>query len=251
MNRPQLNQDESYLLKTLSGPPAFMTGSAHAPEGEERSALKATTTREKARPFSGRYLNSTVWDWFKHYTAIAALFMLLATVTEAATVTNANGTLSVTNAPNIISFSWDAMTADGFTIYYGTGSRAYTSVSTVGPTNFATVNLGQKTTNSVTWFFAVTATVSGIESDFSAEVQYTPALRPPPVTNPRPPLKLAVQEKTSLSDFAWSDTGMAWDVSPGASGSFYRLVISNAPTAILASRNRPARRVPSPPLPGQ
>ena len=71
----------------------------------------------------------------------------------------------------------------GFRIYNGPGSRNYTNVTYAigGLTRSATVT---NLTRGITNYFAATAyTTSGLESDYSTELSYTPPLPPPPPTN--------------------------------------------------------------------
>lgn len=86
-----------------------------------------------------------------------------------------------------ISLAWDPSPSPNivsYRLYYGTSSRAYTSVIDAGPTTSATVsNLVAGTT----YYFAATAVDGfGLESDFSAEFTYTPSL----VTTNPPKIKI-------------------------------------------------------------
>jgi hypothetical protein len=196
--------------------------------------------------------------YFKKFSLLLCLAHMAASA-HASTVTNANGTLSITNPPNLVSFAWDMDTnVDGYIIYYGQGgSRSYSAFSAAGFTNFVTVNLGQKTTNSVTWYFAVTDVVAGLESDFSGEVQYTPPTKHAPPTGLKPPLRLTVQEKKS-AELAWSDTDMAWSLDPLGGTRLYRVELALDDTgsdpatiapAFRAARGVPMIRIPLPPVP--
>jgi fibronectin type 3 domain-containing protein len=69
----------------------------------------------------------------------------------------------------------------GYRVYYGTASRSYSQTNSAG--NVTTNVVGGLATG-ITYYFAVTAyNTSGLESDFSNEVNYTPSLssNSPPV----------------------------------------------------------------------
>src|SRR2546422_4112722 len=76
-----------------------------------------------------------------------------------------------------VTLAWDPNTeADlaGYRLYYGLSNRNYSSVTDVG--NFAT-NTVPGLAEGTTYFFAVTAyNTSGLESDFSNEINYTTPL---------------------------------------------------------------------------
>ncbi len=250
--RPTVNTAVPYILKTLSGPPAFMTGSTHVDEKAEEGKRKLLSTfnKDSARRFSGLYLAATLWDWWKHYTAIPVqVLLLLFTVSATAgTFTNANGSFTVTNTPaDKALYAWGPSPSAGITnynFYIGIASGQYSTVIPAGNvTNFqATLVRGS------TYYAAVTAQdINGLESPFSNEVVYTPPMPPAP-PNQKTPVRLTVQLKSSTEDFMWADTGMTWDVEPGAPVSFYRLAVSKTVAPPVASAIRPA--ITLPPLPG-
>ena len=80
-------------------------------------------------------------------------------------------------AANVV-LAWDTPASSGvvgYKIYWGAESRCYTNLVT-------TTNLTATITNlqrGITYYFAATAcTASGLESEFSNEVSYTPPARP-------------------------------------------------------------------------
>jgi hypothetical protein len=89
----------------------------------------------------------------------------------------------------------------GYKVYAGTTSRQYSSVINVGnTTQYRLTNAVQGTT----YFFALTAyNTAGLESDFSAEVSYTPlASNTPPAISSFSPL--TVNEDTSTGPIAFT-----------------------------------------------
>jgi len=89
-----------------------------------------------------------------------------------------------------VSLAWDASpdaSVTGYKIYRGTNSGNYNYVTNVGNVTNCTIPLPMENVGYVTYFFAATAyDGSGLESDFSNEVSYTPPKpRPVPVTGLR------------------------------------------------------------------
>ncbi len=73
----------------------------------------------------------------------------------------------------------------GYNVYYGGSPRLYTNTITVGATNYVTVS--NLLTRATYYFAATTYNIAGLESDFSAEVSYTPPAAPqnvPPTLDP-------------------------------------------------------------------
>jgi hypothetical protein len=182
-----------------------------------------------------------------------AFALLLLSTAHAGTVTNSNGTLSVTNPPNVVSVAWDDDGAVQYHVYWGSASRVYTNVLQV-TTNFATISLGSKTSKTNTFYLAVTCSftdpVNGLlESDFSSEVSFTPPTIQAPPTGVQKPIRLAIQQKLDALDFAWQDTPYSFDISPQTPGAFYRLQVSIPPQALAGAAQ--LRAIVLPPIPGQ
>jgi hypothetical protein len=147
------------------------------------------------------------------------LLFLLAAPAQAAT-----GYLVPSNPPPVVQLTWDLVPGMTYNLYYGVGSGAYTNKMAVGATNYATVTLPSR---GPTYFFAATAVASGLESDFSQEVNFRPAQPPSPPTNMRPPVVLSVQWKPAANDAEWADSGLNWGVWPEAPSGLFRLVLAD------------------------
>lgn len=80
--------------------------------------------------------------------------------------------------------SWNPVEgAEKYTLYFGTESGKYTksvSVTADAYGNYIVPDL----TNDITYFFVVTATVNGVESDYSNEASATPKADPKPTPDP-------------------------------------------------------------------
>lgn len=162
-----------------------------------------------------------------------ALMLLLSVL-----VANAAPFLAPTNPLPVVQLAWDVMPgAASYHLYYGVASGLYTNAA-ITTANTLAVTLP---TRGVTYFFAVTQTVSNLESAFSTEVSYTPMLPPSPPSGFKPPVTLSIQYKNSLQDFQWADL---FDFTP-TDGQWFRL------WAVAASQVPMIRKVQPPPLPGQ
>jgi hypothetical protein len=75
---------------------------------------------------------------------------------------------------NTVTLAWDAADpGSGYRLYYGLASRTYPLVIDIGPVTSCSVS---NLLPGITYFFAVTAySDSSMESDFSAEIVYTPS----------------------------------------------------------------------------
>ena len=86
------------------------------------------------------------------------------------------------NAPPSVRLQWDPApdaSVTGYNIYYGVGSRAYTNRTALGNVTNATIQL--PTRNQLYYFAATAYSATGLESDFSNEVNYfTPRGVSPP-----------------------------------------------------------------------
>lgn len=76
-----------------------------------------------------------------------------------------------TNPVPTVTLAWDANSGtNNYRVYYGVSSRVYTnSISAGGNLTLTITNL----TRGATYYFAVTASTFGLESDFSTEVNCT------------------------------------------------------------------------------
>jgi hypothetical protein len=107
-----------------------------------------------------------------------------------------------------VTLAWDPSTdatVKSYNLYYGSGSRSYSSKVNVGTTTASISNLVVGTT----YYFAVTAqTDTGLESDYSSEVVFTPTASP---LNQRPTLNaiadLLLQENNSAVTVALTGIG--------------------------------------------
>lgn len=151
--------------------------------------------------------------------------------------------LQPTNPPPRVTLAWDQSPDPevvSYRLYYGVASRFYTNSIDASATQIQV----QLPARGVTYYFAVTAVAgNGLESDFSAEISYTPPVPPAPpawlmlsdgrrITGTGEPNRAyAVERSTDLS--SWEEVAQATaDASgrfsaadpnpPGAMG-FYRL----------------------------
>lgn len=81
--------------------------------------------------------------------------------------------LPTTNAPSV-TLAWDAPVGTnvivGYNLYYGSATKNYTNIVSVGKTNQTTITLAR----GKTYFFAVTdIDTNGLESDYSSEIFYS------------------------------------------------------------------------------
>lgn len=123
----------------------------------------------------------------------------------------------VTNRPVNVSLAWDnspSSAVTGYILYWGTGSRNYTNVLDVGKTNFGTIS---NLVASTRYYFAATAyNAAGLESDWSAEVNWLSPDQPRP-TNPPTQLHIDTNGITGLTmpfnleTVERSETLSAWD----------------------------------------
>lgn len=103
-----------------------------------------------------------------------------------------------------LKLSWDPSDSPdvaGYTVYYGNASGVYTSSVPVGNVTNTTLS---GFSEGATAFFAVTASdSSGLESDYSGEVQYTvlPAVVPPPPPPPPPPPSITLSAPANNASF--------------------------------------------------
>src|SRR5260221_8772102 len=118
--------------------------------------------------------------------------LLFAAPTQAAT-----GYLVPSNPPPVVQLTWDLVPGMTYNVYYGVGSGAYTNKVSVGVSNYTTVVLPSR---GATYYFAATAVANGLESEFSNEVNFTPAQPPAAPTNMRPPVVLSLQWKPAAND---------------------------------------------------
>ena len=97
----------------------------------------------------------------------AVLYVLLFGGLVVTTPSSVLGTQSVTLA-------WNAVTnanVAGYKIYYGSASRNYTNITSVGNVTNATI---PGFTQGATYYFAATTlSASGLESSYSSEISYT------------------------------------------------------------------------------
>src|SRR5512138_1032300 len=89
-----------------------------------------------------------------------------------------NAQLAPTNPPANVVLAWDPPATSGiagYNVYWGAASRHYTNLVTTTNLTATINNLDRGTT----YYFAATAfSVTGLESEFSNEVSYTPPARP-------------------------------------------------------------------------
>ena len=181
------------------------------------------------------------------------ILCLLTASAHAGVITNAQGFFVVTNPTPKVVLAWNASTDPGvnnYNLYMGGVSGGYTNLSALGNVTNTTVTLPSR---GVKFYFAVTATVpSGLESQFSNEINYTATNLPPAVTV-SPPVTLVVQRSKQVTG-PFSDTEMAWSVDPSTStNEFFRLRIVAAdpqPQTQALPLVVPRATTP-PPIPGQ
>ncbi len=166
---------------------------------------------------------------------ISALLLIASTLI-------ASAFLFPTNPAPMVQLAWSPSAAFGVTnyqVYYGVGSRQYTTKVSAGTsTNFNLVLPAR----GVAFFFAVTCQdIGGLESDFSNEVNYT-APNPPTPPVQKPIVVLTVQTKGS-SGGGWVDAGMYWSLSQDAASRFYRLEMDKYPAQLVAAASK------APPVP--
>lgn len=110
-----------------------------------------------------------------------------------------------------VKLAWDRVSdpgVAGYSIYYGTASRVYTGKLDVGDTNQATV---PGLTPGITYYFAMTTRLfSGLESDYSSEIQFQPPsigpiLQPPFSTGGQTYISAAVPAGHSYDILATQD----------------------------------------------
>lgn len=149
--------------------------------------------------------------------------LLASLFTALLTSATAQAFLVPSNPPPVVQLAWSpSPLAATYAVYYGVGSLQYTNKIPVGNTTNAIVTLPAR---GVTYFFAVTASSSGgLESQFSNEVNFTPAT-PPAAPQMKPIVILAIQASPK-SDGLFADTGMNWSVSPDQPGQFFRLKLN-------------------------
>lgn len=127
------------------------------------------------------------------------------------------------NPPPSIQLGWTLTSNTTYAVYYGVGHQQYTNKIPVGETNFAAVTLPGR---GVTYYFAATATVGGLESGFSSEVTYTPAMPPPPPPGMLNPIVLTAQYKPTAASPKWLSAGVDWTIDPTATNAIFRFLIS-------------------------
>jgi hypothetical protein len=129
----------------------------------------------------------------------------------------------VTPAP-VVQLAWNPSPDSNVTnyfIWYGVGTGQYTNKVAVGNVTNASVTMPAR---GATYFFVATAFSSAnLESIWSNEVNWTPAL-PPGAPGVKQPVTLAVQSKSSPTA-EWADAGMNWSLSPDAAIQLFRLRI--------------------------
>lgn len=110
-----------------------------------------------------------------------------------------------------MTLAWDPSTDPtvvGYRIYYGVGSRDYSSYTDVGNVTTATVT---GLSVDVTYYFAATAfNPDGLESDFSNEVTYrvpTDGQNQPPTLDPLPAITISENSGTQVIDLTGITSG--------------------------------------------
>lgn len=140
--------------------------------------------------------------------------------------------LRATPRDSALDLTWNANTeADlfGYRIFYGSSSRNYEFVKTVGR---VTSHRLTEITNGTTYFIAIASlNTLGAESDKSAEVSATPAVVPPPVIANLSPTS---GQAGSLARISGSRFGPSQDTSRATLGGVSRLVRSWSDTVIEA-----------------
>lgn len=189
------------------------------------------------------------------YSFIAlSCFSLLLQSARGGVATNSQGFYVITNPAPTVTLAWNKSTdatVVGYNLFYGVASRSYTNLINVGTATNIQVVLPAR---GITFFFAVTAyTPTGLESDYSSEVNYTPKALPPPLTM-APPVTLVVQKSQQVTG-PFADTEMAWSIDPStAPNDFFKLRIvaaSDPPRTATASPLIKPLSVKSPPVPGE
>lgn len=181
------------------------------------------------------------------------IFCLLTASAHAGVITNAQGFYVITNPVAKVGLAWNASTdpsVNNYNLYMGGVSGGYTNEVALGNVTNTTVTLPAR---GVKFFFSVTATVpSGLESQFSNEINYT-ASNLPPVVTMSPPVTLVVQHSQQVTG-PFSDTEMAWSVDPATStNDFFRLrIVAVAPQPQTQALPLVVPRATTPPpIPGQ
>ena len=167
--------------------------------------------------------------------------------------------LTPTNPPAGVSLAWDPSSdlagVSGYSVYYGVGPRTYTNKVEMGNVVVCTIT---NLVRGVTYYFAATAyrTNGGeyLESDFSNEVAYTPALPPSTPGNLRGTnvmIKVALESAPNPKGpwALFAELG-SYSETPA----FYRSAVSIFPPQPLAasekeSRSKLSKSVPAPPCP--
>lgn len=149
--------------------------------------------------------------------------------------------LVVSNPSPVVMLAWDPpvppTTVSFYRVYYGTASRSYTTVTNVGTATNITITLS---TRGATYFFAVTDTDStGLQSPFSNEVTFTPALPPNPPT--MKPITVLTVMKSSKPDGVFADAGMNWSDTPDQPQTYYKLKIDRGIALAAVSPPMPHR----------
>jgi hypothetical protein len=103
-----------------------------------------------------------------------------------------------------VTLAWDASSSPeviNYRIYYGTGSGNYSFVTNTGLVRTQTVVLA----HAGRWFFAATAMdATGLESDFSNEVEYEARLTPP-IVKAEPWVRLSPVIERSTNQVDWAN----------------------------------------------
>lgn len=145
--------------------------------------------------------------------------------------------LVVSNPSPSVQLAWNPTTTPGatnYTVYYGVGSGQYTNKVAVGIVTNSTVILPAR---GVTYFFAVTVQVGGLESQFSNEVNFTPANPPAPPT--QKPLTVITVMKSTTPTGVFVDSGMNWSDTPDQPQTYYKLRIDRGVMLSLATPPSP------------
>jgi hypothetical protein len=130
--------------------------------------------------------------------------------------------LTPSNAPPVVQLTWDLAAGMSYNVYYGVVSGGYTNKVAVGATNYARIVLPAR---GCAYFFAATAVANGLESGFSREVSFTPAVPPAPPENMRAPVVLSVEWKPAGAEGRWAEAGLNWCWDADATNALFRLRI--------------------------